>query len=416
MKKIKSSQLTKDFFSYKDFSGADCVREIIADVKENGDSAIIKYNKKFGDGDFEDFLLSDEEIEKAYAQVPQETLDAIQKAAENIKNFAQTQLECLKELKTDKNGIILGHRIIPLERIGAYVPGGNYPLPSSALMSVIPAKVAGVKEVTVCSPRIKPATIAACKIAGADKIYRIGGAQAVAAMAYGTQSIAKVDKIVGPGNKYVTLAKKEVYGVCGIDFLAGPSEVMIIADKTAKPDFIAADMLAQAEHDREAQAILITDSEELAVQVEQKVKEFLNTLKTADIASVSIENSLIILVDDINEAVEIADKKAPEHLEIFVENPQSFAQKCSNFGSIFIGNYSAEVFGDYCSGTNHVLPTNSIARYSGGLSVFDFVKIATFQEISENAAKENLCAIASTIAATEGLMGHKLSADLRKNI
>ncbi len=415
MKKIKSSQLTKDFFSYKDFSGADCVREIITDVKENGDSAIIKYNKKFGDGDFENFLLCDEEIENAFNEVPPKTIEAIQKAAENIKNFAQAQLECLKELKTEQNGIILGHRIIPLERIGAYVPGGNYPLPSSALMSVIPAKVAGVKEVIVCSPRIKPATIAACKIAGADKIYRIGGAQAVAAMAYGTQSIAKVDKIVGPGNKYVTLAKKEVYGVCGIDFLAGPSEVMIIADKTANPDFIAADMLAQAEHDKEAQAILITDSEELAAQVEQKVQEFLNTLETADIASISIENSIIILVDDINEAVEIADKKAPEHLEIFVENSQSFAQKCSNFGSIFIGNYSAEVFGDYCSGTNHVLPTNSIARYSGGLSVFDFVKIATYQEISENAAKENLCAIAATIAATEGLMGHKLSAGLRWN-
>ncbi len=414
MKTIKSSQLTKVFYSYKDFSGADSVREIIADVRENGDCAIIKYNKKFGDGDFENFLLSDEEIEKAYSQVPQETLDAIQKAAENIKNFAKAQLECLKELKTEKNGVILGHRIIPLERIGAYVPGGNYPLPSSALMSVIPAKVAGVKEVIVCSPRIKPATIAACKIAGADKIYRIGGAQAIAAMAYGTQSIAKADKIVGPGNKYVTLAKKEVYGVCGIDFLAGPSEVMIIADKTANPAFIAADMLAQAEHDREAQAILITDSEELAAQVEQKVKEFLNTLETADIASISIENSIIILADNINEAVEIADKKAPEHLEIFVENSNDFAQKCSNFGSIFIGNYSAEVFGDYCSGTNHVLPTNSIARYSGGLSVFDFVKIATFQEISENAAKENLCKTASTIAQTEGLMGHKLSADLRK--
>ncbi|HBG48283.1 MAG TPA: histidinol dehydrogenase, partial [Cyanobacteria bacterium UBA9971] len=245
-------------------------------------------------------------------------------------------------------------------------------------------------------------------------IFRIGGVQAIAGMAYGTETIPKVDKIVGPGNKYVTAAKKEVYGVCGIDFLAGPSEVMIIADKTANSSFVAADMLAQCEHDPDARAYLITTSEKFAHYVIDKVNEFLENLATKEIASKSIQKSLIILVENIEQAVEIANEKAPEHLEICYENAKRDIEKYKNYGSLFIGNYSAEVFGDYCSGTNHILPTNGVARYTGGLSVLDFVKIQTYQQISKESAQNNLCEVASTLANIEGLMAHKLSADLRK--
>ncbi|HBH18544.1 MAG TPA: histidinol dehydrogenase [Cyanobacteria bacterium UBA9579] len=280
-------------------------------------------------------------------------------------------------------------------------------------MSIIPAKVAGVKEIIVCSPKIQPITIAACKLAGVDKIFRIGGVQAIAAMAYGTETIPQVDKITGPGNKFVTAAKKEVYGICGIDFLAGPSEVMIIADETANPDFIAADLLAQAEHDKEAEAYLITTSRELAEKVLNKVNEFLTKLETSDIASLSIQKGLIILVANLAQAIEIANKKAPEHLEICFDKSDNYINEFKNYGSLFIGNYSAEVFGDYCSGTNHILPTNGIARYTGGLSVFDFVKIQSFQQISKQAAQSKLCEVASKIAQLEGLYAHKLSSDLR---
>ena len=232
-------------------------------------------------------------------------------------------------------------------------------------------------------------------------------------MAFGTESVPKVDKIVGPGNKYVTAAKKEVYGVCGIDFLAGPSEVMIIADETANSEFIAADMLAQAEHDKEAEAHLITASSKLASEVLTKIDEFLSKLDTASIAKISIAKSAIILVDNLNQAIETANKKAPEHLEICFADADQYLDKFKNYGSLFIGNYSAEVFGDYCSGTNHILPTNGISRYTGGLSVFDFVKIQTYQHIPASIARSKLCGTASKLAQTEGLQAHKLSADLR---
>jgi len=426
MEIIKYTDLKEDFFSYQEFSGnelagitsasqgIESVSEIIQYVKIHGDAAIRKYSKQFGDGDLQQFELTEEEIERAVNSTPEDFKACIKQAISNIQAFAEVQFASLKEVETSVNGVKLGHRIIPLERIGAYVPGGNYPLPSSALMSIIPAKVAGVKEVIVCSPKIQPATITACKLAGADRIFRIGGVQAVAAMAYGTKSVPQVNKITGPGNKYVTAAKKEVYGVCGIDFLAGPSEVMIIADKTANPDFIAADMLAQAEHDVDARAYLITTSDPLAQKVVLKIEEFLKTLKTSEIASKAIEESFIILVDTIEQAVEISERKAPEHLEICYKNAGEDIDKYKNYGSLFIGNFSAEVFGDYCSGTNHTLPTNGVAKYSGGLSVFDFIKIQTYQEISAKAARESLSQIASKLAETEGLYAHKLSANLRQ--
>ena len=416
MKTIKHTEITENFYKYQDFEGIESVSSIISDVKKGGDKAVKEYSKKFGDGDLIELELTQAEIQKAYEETPEEVINALKKAIENVKNFAQAQLSSIKGLETNNNGIKLGHKIIPLERIGAYVPGGNYPLPSSVIMSAVPAKVAGVKEVIVCSPKIQPATIAACKLAEVDRVFRVGGAQAIAAMAYGTETIPKVNKITGPGNKYVTAAKKEVYGVCGIDFLAGPSEVMIIADETANASFIAADMLAQCEHDPEARAYLITTSESLLREVIDKTEEFLKTLPTREIAQRAISESYIIITENINQAIEISDRKAPEHLEICYCEAEKDIERYKNYGSLFIGNYSAEVLGDYCSGTNHVLPTNGVARYTGGLSVFDFIKIQTYQQVSKEAAQNNLCGTASIIANIEGLIAHKLSADLRKDI
>jgi len=414
MQFIKYSELSEDFYKYQEFEGIESVSAIISDVKNRGDKAIKEYSKKFGDGDLSQLEVSREEIEKAYEETPQEIIKSLKLAIENVKRFAEAQIFSIKEIETDFKGIKLGHKIIPLEKIGAYVPGGNYPLPSSVIMSVIPAKVAGVKEIIVCSPKIQPATLTACKLAGVDKVFRVGGVQAIAGMAYGTETIPKVDKITGPGNKYVTAAKKEVYGVCGIDFLAGPSEVMVIADETANPSFVAADLLAQCEHDPDARAYLVITCEKFADEVTKKVDDFLKTLDTKEIASKSIQKSIIILVENINQAVEIANKKAPEHLEICYRNAEKDIEKYKNYGSLFIGDYSAEVFGDYCSGTNHILPTNGVARYTGGLSVFDFVKIQTYQQISKQAAQNILGETASNLANIEGLMAHKLSADLRK--
>ncbi len=413
---IDIKDLDDSFFKYKEFAGIEAVNEIINDIKTNGDTSIKKYSKKFGDGDLDSFEVTEQEIEKAIQEVSSDILKSIEYSIKNVKKFAQAQLSNLKDTEISFEGMTLGHKVIPIERIGAYVPGGNYPLPSSAIMSVVPAKVAGVKEAIVCSPKIKPVTIAACKLAGADKIFRIGGVQAVAAMAYGTETIPSVDKIVGPGNKYVTAAKKEVYGVCGIDFLAGPSEVLVIADDTSNADFIAADLLAQAEHDKDAEAYLITSSKQLADKVLEKIEEYLQVLETGDIASESIKNGCIIITENIEQAIEISNKKAPEHLEICFKNAKNYVNRFTNYGSLFIGNYSAEVFGDYCSGTNHILPTNSISRYTGGLSVFDFVKIQTYQNISKEASQNYLSSNASNLAKTEGLFAHKLSADLRSGL
>ena len=416
MQIINHKNIPDKFYETIDFENISSVNEIINDIKMRGDAAVRDYAKKFGDGDLEQFELTEKEIQNAINSVPKEIIAAIEKSIENVQSFAKAQLGAINNLKIDQNGIILGHTIFPIKRTGAYVPGGNYPLPSSAIMSCVPAKVAGVKEVIVCSPKIKPATVTAAKLAGADRIFRIGGVQAIAAMAYGTETIPQVYKITGPGNKYVTAAKKAVYGVCDIDFLAGPSEVMIIADESANIKFIAADLLAQAEHDPDARAFLITDSKQLAQEVYIQVKEFLKTLQTKNIASQSIEKSFIIVVDNIEQSIEIANKKSPEHLEICVKKEDCILPYLKNYGSLFIGNYSAEVLGDYCSGTNHVLPTNSISKYTGGLSVFDFIKIQTYQKISQTAAKKILCPIASKIAETEGLYAHKLSADIRMQL
>ena len=412
MKILDYKNINEDFFKNISFDTIDSVNGIISDVKNSGDNALFKYSRQFGDGEIKNIKVTQEEIQKAYENVDKESVAAIKTAIANIGEFAKKQLYCITNLDTCVNGLKLGHRVIPINSAGCYIPGGNYPLPSTAVMTIVPAKTAGVKRIIACSPRIKDVTIVACDMAGADEIYRVGGVQAIAAMAYGTETIQPVDKIVGPGNKFVTAAKKQVYGDCGIDFLAGPSEVLIIADESANPDFVAADMLAQCEHDKDARAYLVCFSEEFAKKVREYALKYLETLATANIASVSFKKSFAVVVDTLEQAVDISERRAPEHLEICFENAKQHIDDFKNYGSLFVGNYSAEVFGDYCAGTNHTLPTNKVARYSGGLSVFDFVKIQTYQAADKFNAQD-MIPCASKLASMEGLFAHKLASDIR---
>ena len=338
------------------------VREIIKEVRESGDKAVQRYTQQFDGNQLINFAVSKKEIQDAYAVVDMQTIKSIKHAILNIKKFAQTQMDQLKNFEYESKGIILGQKVEPIEIVGAYIPGGRYPLPSSALMTIVPAKIAKVKKIIICSPKIQPVTIVAADLAGADIIFKVGGAQAIAAMAYGTESIPKVNKIVGPGNIYVTLAKKEIYGSCGIDMLAGPSEILMIADNTANPQFVRADLLAQLEHDPLAKATLICLDKEILSKVKKIIKE-------------SIKNLTLVKAKDLNQAFAIANNEAPEHLVLVIKTPKKYLSKLKNFGSLFLGNYSAVAFGDYCSGTNHVLPTNKNAKFSSGLSVRDFVKI-----------------------------------------
>lgn len=413
MRTINYEILDSKFFEKIEFEEISSVKDIVNEVKNQGEEAIRKYTEQFDGEDIENFLVTDEEIIKSFMKVDKKTIEVIKKSIKNVKKFSEQQLKSIKNLKTKIDDNELGHKIIPIETVGCYIPGGNYPLLSSAVMTIVPARVAGVKEIIACSPKIKPETIVACSLAGANKIYKIGGVQAIAGMAYGTQSIPKVNKIVGPGNKYVTAAKKYVYGEVGIDFLAGPSEVMIIADESANPEFVSADMLAQCEHDLDARAFLICSSEEFAKKVENSAQQQLEKLSTKEIAAKAFEKSSAIIVKSMEDAIELANKKAPEHLEICIKNPKKYIDKFLNYGSLFIGNYSAEVYGDYCSGTNHVLPTNEVSKYSGGLSVFDFIKIQTYQIISRKGNRK-ISKIASKLAEREGLMAHKLAADVRE--
>lgn len=416
MKIINYSEIDSDFFQKIDFENLKSVDEIIKKVKNSGDKALIELSRQFGDGDFlscDDFCVSDIEIENAYKKINPELLGALKCAIKNVKDFASSQLECIKELQIQRNTSILGHKIFPMERVLCYCPGGNYPLLSSCYMTAAVACVAGVRDVFVTSPKISDEVIVSAHLSGVKKIYKLGGAQAIAAFAYGSESIAPVDKIVGPGNKYVAAAKKAIYGQCDIDFIAGPSEVLIVADDKANTKIIAADMLSQCEHDKDARAYLITTSLDLAKRVQNEANEFLKTLKTAHIAQIAFEKSVCIIINDISQACELSNLKAPEHLEIMTENNDEIKDKFTNYGSLFIGEYCAEVLGDYCSGTNHVLPTNGCAKYTGGLSVFDFVKIQTYQKISKEDCFE-LSKTASILAEAEGLFAHKLASDLRR--
>ena len=404
------------FFQKIDLEKLNSIDEIIENVKNNGDNALIDYSKRFKDGDFknaDDFVVSKQEIEEAYKKITPQLLEALKTAISNIKEFALAQKNSIKELEIKKENSTLGHKIIPMERVLCYCPGGNYPLLSSCYMTVIPAVIAGVKEIYVTSPKIAPEVIVSAHLSGATKIYKLGGAQAISAFAYGTETINKVDKIVGPGNKFVAGAKKAIYGQCDIDFIAGPSEVLIVADDIKDAKIIAADMLAQCEHDKDARAYLITTNKNLALEVQKEADEFLKTLETSSIASIAFEKSICIIVDKIEQAIDLSNQKAPEHLELLISNVNDLKDSFTNYGSLFIGKYCAEVFGDYCSGTNHVLPTNETAKYTGGLSVFDFIKIQTYQELSKEYSNK-LSETASILAQAEGVYAHKLASDLRR--
>lgn len=395
------------------------VSEIIADVQQKGDTAIRKYTQNFDNVALQNFEVPREEIESAYKNMDKSVLRVLKFAAKNIRKFAEAQMKQFRDFEIETvKGCKVGQKIVPLECIGVYVPGGRFPLPSSALMGVIPAKVAGVDEIIVCSPpsfkgSVNPLILIASDIAGANRIFKIGGVQAIAAMAYGTETLPKADKIVGPGNAYVAEAKKQVYGDVGIDIVAGPSEVVIIADETANPVFIVSDMLAQVEHDINASATLITTSENIAETARKELKKQLSTLKTRAIAEKSIEkNGKIIAVKNIEEAISIANKAAPEHLELQISNPRKYLGKLKNYGSLFLGAYSAEVLADYVAGINHILPTRNTARYSSGLSVKDFVKMQTWLEVKKENYK-GLGKMAAKFAELEGLDGHKASANAR---
>jgi len=412
MKIINSSEITPDYYDYIELEKIEVVSQVLSEVKEDWDKAVRKYTKKFDNLDLEHTLVSKKEIEEAYNQVSQEDINILKEAAANIEFFAKEQFKTFKDFEVRNNGVILWQKVVPIEKVWAYVPGWRYPLPSSALMNVIPAKVAGVKEIIVCSPKIHPLTIVAADMAGADKIFNIGWIQAIWAMAYGTESVPKVHAIVGPGNKFVAAAKKEVYGTVWIDFIAGPSEVLIIADETGNPEFIAADLLAQAEHDPTARCDLLTTSKEIALKVNRALKKQLDVLSTKEVAEAALKNGKIVVVNDLDEAAEISNRRAPEHLEIQVRDTKKLITKLMNYGSLFIGEYSAEVFWDYCSGTNHTLPTNGAPYYTWGLSVKDFLKILTYQEMDKDSCKIQW-KIASRMADLEWLKGHKNAADIR---
>ncbi len=399
------------------------VAGIIQNVRERGDEALLEYNNRFDGNARTSFRVSREELDAAYAKMTDQELADLRQAADNIRTFAQAQLGCLTELKklTIIPGSELGHRVIPVESCGCYVPGGSYPLFSSALMLVIPAKVAGVKRVAACSPAVKGTesinykTLVAMDIAGADEIYTVGGAQGIAAFSYGTAQIPPVDVIVGPGNQYVAEAKRQCYGQVGIDFVAGPSEVLALADESADPRILAADMLAQSEHDRLAKGIVVTTSRELGMAVIAAVETQLTALETAGIASASWTNyGEVILASDMDEAVKISNEYAPEHLEVIVKD-ESILPKLVNFGSLFIGQETGEVFGDYASGTNHTLPTARAARYAGGVWVGTFLKVCSFQRY-QPAAMHSIAALVSRMARGEGLIAHARAAELRMEL
>ena len=359
------------------------VGDMIDDVKNRKDEALREYSQRFDGSKRESFLVSKEEIQEAYAQLSPQEIEDLKKAASHIRAFAKAQRETIKPLEnfSPAPGIFLGHRIIPVKSCCCYVPGGNYPLYSTALMLVIPAKAAGVERVAACSPvmkgtdRINPKTLAAMDIAGADEIYAVGGAQAIAAFSYGTEEIRPVDMIVGPGNQYVTEAKRQCYGQVGIDFVAGPSEVLVIADGSGTPEIVAADLLAQSEHDPNAKGMLITTDEKFGQAVIEAVEKELSWLSTAAIAEQSWQTyGEVVLAESLEEAVQIANAYAPEHLELNLSDPDSIKDRLYNYGSLFIGENTAEVFGDYASGTNHTLPTLRAARYTGGVWVGTFLK------------------------------------------
>ena len=396
----------------------DVVAEIIKNVREKGDEALYEYTEKFDKAKLTSLEVTADEINDALMNVDPDFLGVMIEAADNIRAFHKNQIRP-GFVMTDKPGIVLGQRVQPIERVGIYVPAGTASLPSTVLMNAVPAKLAGCREiimVTPCGPdgKVIPEMLAAAQIAGVTKIFKVGGAQAVAALAYGTESVPKVDKIVGPGNQYVAEAKRQVFGRVAIDMIAGPSEILIIADKTAKPAYVAADLLSQAEHDRLATAVLITDSAELAEAVSKELDSQIEKLSRREIAEASIKsNGKIIIVDSIAEAVELSNEIAPEHLEISTESPFDILGSVKHAGSVFLGHSCPEPLGDYFAGPNHTLPTSGTARFSSPLSVDDFVKKSQFSYYTAEAFGEVADKVAA-FAEKEGLTAHARSATIRK--
>lgn len=393
------------------------VTDILNNVKQNGDDAVREYTLKFDGHMPSKFEISREEIDSSPDKCDRDFILALYKAADNIRDFHARQKQ-QSWLEPKQNGVILGQRIGGLKRVGVYVPGGTAAYPSSVLMNVIPAKIAGVKEIVMVTPPQKDGTanpdiLAAAKIAGVDRVFLMGGAQAVAALAYGTQSVPKVDKIVGPGNIFVATAKKLLYGTVDIDMIAGPSEILIVADKSANPKFLAADLMSQAEHDKMASAILLTTSEETANETAKELSRQMQTLERRDIIEQSLNDfGAIIVCKDISEAVDFANELAPEHLELAVENPMEYIGRVDNAGSVFLGHYSPEPLGDYFAGPNHVLPTSGTARFFSPLSVDSFIKKSSFIYYTEPALSEAKDDIIK-LAETEGLTAHANSIKVR---
>lgn len=397
---------------------ADVVTEIIDNVITNGDKALFEYSKRFDRADLTALEVTADEIDEAIASVSPEFIEIIREAASNIRAFHEKQVKN-SFILNEKDGVVTGQKIIPIEKVGLYVPGGTAAYPSTVLMDSIPAKIAGCNEIVMVTPpssdgKVNPVILAAAKIAGVDRIFKVGGAQAVAALAYGTESVPKVDKIVGPGNAYVAEAKKQVFGKVSIDMIAGPSEILVVADSTSNPKFVAADLLSQAEHDRMASAVLVTDSEELAKKVSDELERQIPLLPRKEIARASIDNNgkIIVAKDNLSLAIDIANEIAPEHLELCVDNPFDYLDKIKHAGSVFMGKYCPEALGDYFAGPNHTLPTSGTARFSSPLSVDDYVKKTQFIYYSKDA----LSGVADKVAyfaEKEGLSAHAKSATIR---
>ncbi|MCI6957422.1 MAG: histidinol dehydrogenase [Candidatus Faecousia sp.] len=394
------------------------VADILADVRQNGDQAVLKYCARFDKAELETLEVSPREIEEALADLEPGFLDILREAAANIRAFHSRQVRNSFVI-ADRPGIVLGQKVTPIEKVGVYVPGGTAAYPSTVLMDTIPAKIAGCPQIVMVTPpgrdgKINPAILAAASIAGVDRIFKVGGAQAIAALAYGTQSIPRVDKIVGPGNAFVAEAKKQVFGMVSIDMIAGPSEILVIADGRSNPVHVAADLLSQAEHDKLASAVLVTDSEELAKAVRAELERQLPLLPREEIARASINhNGRIIVAENLMQGIEIANEIAPEHLELMVDDPFAYLDAVKNAGSIFLGRSCPEALGDYFAGPNHTLPTSGTARFSSPLSVDDFVKKSQFSYYTAEA----LGAVSDKIAAfaeKEGLRAHGRSVTIRK--
>ena len=396
---------------------ADVVADIIENVKTGGDKAVLEYCARFDGATLESLQVSPEEMDEAVAQVSEEFFEVLSLAAENIRAFHEKQVRN-GFILNNRRGIVMGQKVIPVDRAGLYVPGGTAAYPSTVLMDAIPAKIAGVGEVVMVTPpnkegKINPVILAAAKVAGVDKIFKVGGAQAIAALAYGTESIPRVDKIVGPGNAFVAEAKKQVYGQVSIDMIAGPSEILIVADGKSNPRHVAADLLSQAEHDKLASAVLVTDSYELAQDVSREIERQIPLLERKEIARASIDsNGKIIVADDLMKAIDISNEIAPEHLELCVDNPFDYLDAIRHAGSIFMGRNCPEALGDYLAGPNHTLPTGGTARFSSPLSVDDFVKKTQYTYFTA----DSLAKVADKVAlfaTKEGLTAHAKSATVR---